>query len=429
MMKETKGPVTATIVGAGHRSLAYAEYALSHPDELKIVGVAEPDEFRREKTASMFNIPDKNCFENAMELAQQPLISDVVINGTMDKDHVPTAIPLLRAGYHMLLEKPIGTEKQEVIQLSKVAKETGRIVMICHVLRYAPFYVEIRKRVASGEIGEIMHINTEECVSYHHMSASFVRGKWNSRKLCNSPFLMSKCCHDLDLIAWFKSGIKPLMVGSFGSTMYFRPEKKPQEAGTRCLVDCPIEESCLYSARKLYIDHPDRWDFYVWSFIENIKNPTIEQKIESLKTNNPHGRCIWSGDNDIVDHQSVMIQFEDGSTANHSLVGGTSKGLRSIHLLGTKGEILGVVNDGYFVIRHPDPRPGKEYTEERIDINISNDMHGGGDLRLVEDFVKVIRGRAPSISTTNLEDSINGHLIGFEADESMLKQKMVEIAF
>ncbi|MDF2718256.1 MAG: oxidoreductase, partial [Paenibacillus sp.] len=134
----------------------------------------------------------------------------------------------------------------------------------------------------------------------------------------------------------------------------------------------------------------------------------MEERIESLRTDNPYGRCVWKCDNDVVDHQSVVVEFEDGSTASHNMTGGTSKPCRSIHLIGTFGEIQGVMEDGYFVIRRPDPRAGHEYTEERIELNVSKDMHGGGDLRLVEDFVRVVRGEKPSISSTALEESIYG---------------------
>jgi hypothetical protein len=216
--------------------------------------------------------------------------------------------------------------------------------------------------------------------------------------------------------------------------MYFRPERAPAGAGTRCLVDCPIEPQCLYSAKKHYIDHPQRWRYYVWQELEHIAEPTLEQKIESLKNGNPYGRCVWKCDNDVVDHQSVIVEFEDGTTATHNMIGGAARPSRSIHILGTHGEIQGVFEESKFVVRHIDPRPGHEYSEEVVDLNVSGDMHGafgghgGGDLRLVADFVRLVRGEAPSLSTTTLEDSINGHLIGFCADRAMEERRVVNVA-
>jgi predicted dehydrogenase len=169
--------VSAIIVGAGHRGIGYGSYSISHPEELKIVGVADPDDVRREKARVKFDLPAENCFRTAEELAQRPRFADAVINGTMDREHVPTTLPLLDAGYDVLLEKPICPTREELLTLLHAVRHTGRRLMIGHVLRYAPFYVAVKKRVLAGEIGEIISVNTTERVSYHHMAVAFVRGK------------------------------------------------------------------------------------------------------------------------------------------------------------------------------------------------------------------------------------------------------------
>ena len=424
---------TAVIVGAGHRALVYAAYAQHHPEELQIVGVADPIAHRREEVARIYHLGSEQCFETAEELAAQPQMADAVINATMDRHHVSTSLPLLARGYDMLLEKPLATSDREMWDLVRATRRFRRKMMICHVLRYAPFYAAIRERVLGGEVGEIINIQTTEHVSYHHMAVAFVRGKWASKTRCGSSMLMAKCCHDLDIITWMKSGVAPRSVSSFGGTMLFRSDRAPQGAGTRCLVDCPIEAECLYSARKHYIDHPERWRFYVWERLEQVESPTIERRVESLVTDNPYGRCVWRCDNDVVDHQSVVIQFQDGSTATHNLVGGTAKPSRSIHILGTGGEIQGVFEESRFAVRHADPRPGHEYSEEVVDLSLGGDMHGafgghgGGDLRLVSDFVRYLGDEPTSVSCTTIEDSIHGHLIGFGADRAMEEHRVVDL--
>lgn len=418
-------PVTTIIVGAGHRGVGYGSYSEAHPDELQVVGVADPDPVRRRRTQERFGFPDENCFETAEQLASRPQLADTVINGTMDADHVPTTLPLLERGYDVLLEKPICPTRDELMELLHTVRRTGRNVLVGHVLRHAPFYAEVRRRVAEGEIGEIINVNTTERVSYHHMAVGFVRGKWN-QKATSNPILMAKCCHDLDLIAWMKSGIRPLRVSSLGSLMHFRPEKAPKGSGTRCLVDCQIEADCPYSARKHYLEQK-LWGTYAWHCLEYLGEPTEEDKIKSLKTDNPHGRCMWACDNDVVDHQSVIIEFADGCIGNHSLMTGTAKPCRTIHLVGTKGELEGSVEDGSFVMRFADARPNCEYIETPVDLNVSMDMHGGGDMRLVQDFVRVVRGEQPSLSTTQLEDSIYGHLIGFAADDAMEQKQVIAL--
>lgn len=427
----TGSPVTAVIVGAGHRAVTYAAYSEQRPDRLRIVGVADPSELRRRRAAERFGVPESACLESVDELAARPRFADAAINGTMDQLHVPTSVPLLDAGYHLLLEKPFATGRDEMRALVDAASRNGSHVMVCHVLRYTPFYRAIKERVAAGAIGDVVSVQTVEHVSYHHMAVGFVRGKWRSRAETGSSMLMAKCCHDLDLVVWMKAGSRPAAVSSFGSRSYFRAENAPPGAGTRCLVDCPIEPDCLYSARKHYLDHPDRWSFYVWSGLEDIDSPTDEQRLELLKTSD-YGRCVWRMDNDVVDRQAVAIEFDDGSTATHNMVGGAARPSRSIHLVGTTGEIQGVFEEQSFTVRRIDP--GTEYSEERVDTDVSGDMqgafggHGGGDLRLVDDFVSLVQGEPRSISCTSLDDSIASHLIGFAADAAMEERRVVDLA-
>ena len=108
--------ITAIIVGAGHRALLYSLYALQNPEKFKIVGVADPDPIRRRKTAEMHGFGEDMCFESAEALAERPRLADAVINGTMDTQHVKTAVPLLRRGYEVAF-----TEVAMYLDLSQYA--------------------------------------------------------------------------------------------------------------------------------------------------------------------------------------------------------------------------------------------------------------------------------------------------------------------
>jgi predicted dehydrogenase len=203
-------PVTAIIVGAGHRAFVYSELSKTRPDLLKIVGVADPNPVRRKKAMEYFGFGEDMCFETAQELAKKGKLADAIINGTMDEQHIDTAVPLLEAGYDMLLEKPFAVNEKEMRYLVDVAKKNGSKVMICHVLRYTPFYYSIKERVARGDIGEIINIQMTEHVSYHHLSTSYVRGKWANSKKSHTTMLLAKSCHDIDLMMWLMSETKPL---------------------------------------------------------------------------------------------------------------------------------------------------------------------------------------------------------------------------
>lgn len=422
-----KKPVTAIIVGAGHRAMVYSKLALTNPELLKIVGVADPNPIRRKQCMEKFGFSEDMCFENADELAKKGKLADTIINGTMDEQHIETAVPLLNCGYDMLLEKPFAVNEEEMRELVDCAKKNNSKVMICHVLRYTPFYYGIKKRIVDGEIGDIINIQTNEHVSYHHLSTSYVRGKWANSDKCHTSMLLAKCCHDLDIIMWMMAETKPTQISSIGSKYQFKPENAPKGAGTICMKDCPLVDTCVYSTKRLYIDHPDRWAFYVWDALEGIENPTIEDKIKLMKSDSPYARCMYKCDNNVVDHQSVLINFASGATATHNMVGGSSEPRRNIHIIGTKGEIFGNFEESKFYVSKIDPSPDAHNGEcriEEVDLNVSGDMvgayggHGGGDERLAEDFVKFIQGEKPSLACTSIFDSVAGHLAVYLADES-----------
>ena len=413
-----KKPITAVILGAGHRSMAYAAYAKAHPDEIQIVGIAELDEFRRNTVRDMFNISPEHVFESAQALAAVPKFADAVINGTMDEQHVETSIPLLKIGYDMLLEKPFAVNEEELDRLMAVVEANKNKVMICHVLRYNKVYLTVKKLIVEGKIGDVLNIQTVENVSYHHLSTSFVRGKWGNSKKCHTSMLLAKCCHDLDIMTWLMGDDKPVCVSSMGTRFQFREENAPAESGTRCLVDCPRVDFCTFSAKRLYLDHPNNWEVYIWRDIEHIENPTYEDYKNSL-INSDYGKCIFKCGNDVVDHQSVLVGFASGATGTHNLTGGTAESLRTLRVIGTKGEIYAEMENKFVTLKEINPTPTTYFDETYIDLSdVPDEGHGGGDEGLMQDFVKFIAGEQASVSCTAIQNSVMGHKIIVLADKS-----------
>ena len=420
--------VKALVVGFGDRGRAYTKYALTHPERLQVVGVVEPNDFRRASAKEMFGLQEDNCFTCVEDAVRRGKFCDAVIDTTMDELHIPTAIPFLQLGYDMLLEKPITNNREDLLRLKKVADEHGCKLMICHVLRYTPFYKRIKEVLLSGEIGKVFFMDTSEMVGVAHASASYIRGKWNNREKCGSSMLLAKCCHDLDLLCWFNSDAYPETVACEGGRYYFIPENAPQKSGTRCLVDCPVEKECMYSCRKLCLDN-NYFSQYLWAGLNKPEAEiTPEEKENYLKTDSPFGRCIYKTDADIVDRQALVMKFSDGTVAVHSMVSGAARPGRKIHIVGSKGEIDGFLEDNKFVVRLYNPANClySERTEEISGVQ-EGDGHSGGDSRLAEDFVNMVIGEPRSVSSTVIEDSLNGHLAVYAADEAMEQGKVIDI--
>lgn len=421
------GSLRVVLVGAGHRTLQYARYAKAEPDQMRVVAVVDPDPVRRAQAVAEHAIPEAYQYKQIADLPVAGGLADAAINGTMDSIHVATTTELLRKGYDVLLEKPIATSAEELAELHEVAEETGRAVQICHVLRHAPFYQAIKQAVYDGSIGQVINAQLAENVSYDHMAVSYVRGTYAEASRAGSTMLLAKSSHDLDLLAWLLSGNPPVRATSSGNRMFFVPEQAPPGAGQRCLVDCAIESTCAYSARRHYVDN-GWWSFYAWQSLEGITlHPSREQMLESLRTDNPYGRCVWNNESDIVDHQVVAVEFEDGATGSLSMIGNAAQSSRTIHLIGTKGELFGTMQDGSFTLRQIVNTGSERNVSRTVEVGEGAQMHGGGDLRLVADFVNVLRGNEPSISTTALEDSINGHMVGFAAERGRLEGRWVNL--
>ena len=418
-----KDPVRIIIVGMGIRSEIYARESLVSPELFKIVGVVDLNPDRIRYARELFAIPEENCFSSVEELVKVPRFADAVINGTMDKVHVETTVPLLEHGYDVLLEKPFALNQQEADILYDCAKKHDRKVMICHVLRYAPFYKQIHDVIRSGAIGKVMNIRMAEQISYFHASVSYVRGKYTSPEICGSGLLLSKSCHDTDLLAWLMGDTRPVAVSSVGSVFQFKPEMAPEGAGTHCLNDCGMEKDCPYSAKFLYLENPQRWANNIWHD-GGYENLTSEQKQEILRDpGNRYSCCIYRCGQQIVDHQAVLVSFDNGATATFSLNGGAPASGRHIHVTGTLGEIVGVFEEECFQVRKIAPSLPGGRSVETVEVAHAEggEAHGGGDQAIIRDFVSMIRGEETSSCCTMLEDSIVGHRIAYMAEESREK--------
>ena len=169
--------------------------------------------------------------------------------------------------------------------------------------------------------------------------------------------------------------------------------------------------------------------------MEANKNLTEEEQAESLRTDNRYGKCVWDFERDgNVDHQAVMFNFANGATGTFSMVGGCAKPERNIHIVGTLGEIKGTFDDSRYVVRKMAPATSELGYEETVyDLNVQGDMigaaggHGGGDAKLVHDFLDYLNGQAPSVSCATLEDSVISHRAVFKAMQSKYEGKIIEI--
>ena len=469
-----RNSIAAIMIGAGQRGAdVYGEYALRNPERIRFVAVAEPDAERRQRFAEQHNIPLENQYKSWETLLEQPHPStgsgqrfgQAAFVCTQDQQHTAPTLAALRAGYDVLLEKPMATTANECRQLADVAEETGRQLHICHVLRFTKHFTKLRQIIQSGDLGEIVSVSHRENVSWWHMAHSFVRGNWRVKE-DSAPMILAKCCHDLDILIWML-GQNCDHLSSVGNLLHYRSENAPEGAPKYCLDGCPVEDTCPHYAPFIYVELLPLWrsfantskgiprlaaqaqerfpglikalgglspslremtDYRSWPRSVVVQNPTPENLTAALQKG-PYGRCVYHCDNDVVDHQVVNMQFESGTSVTLTMHGHSHVEGRFTRIQGSKAELQAGFGYGGSWI---------EVNQHRSDRSIRYDTsadgssgHGGGDERLMDAFLMSLdQGEMRFESASHLStarQSLESHLMAFAAEEARIEQSVVKM--
>ncbi len=403
------------LIGAGSRGMTYALWAKQHGMEIAAIAEKRPD--RLNSAGDRLGVPEAMRFSDAAPLFAQGKIADAAIIATMDRDHYGHVMQALDCGYDILLEKPISPVPRECIAIEEKANALGRKITVCHVLRYTNFFMQIKEILDSGELGKVVAIKHSENIGSFHMAHSFVRGNWRNDQL-SSPIILQKSCHDLDILLWL-TGAHCTKVSAFGSLSYFRESNAPAGSSDRCL-SCAVADSCRFDARKAYLPVLGQWPADVVCLEQ-----TEEALMEALKTG-PYGRCVYRCDNNVCDHMSILMEFDNGVTATFSLTAQTSACHRNIHIMCEDGEILADDGERRIVVTHHVSSQADTFTERVINVRTNGSGHGGGDAGIMEDFTAVLSGEKESRSS--ISRSVESHLMAFAIEQARLTGNVVDMA-
>lgn len=420
-MDNEKRVVRVLLIGAGTRgTYIYGELSKREDIKIKIVGVAEPIEERREKMRKEHRIFYENCFETGEEALKHKRFCDAVINTTPDKVHYKIAVSALKKGYHLLLEKPMATNPKDCVEILEAQRKSKKVLMVAHVLRYSPFFQEMKKIVDSQELGKMLSLDILEEIGYWHYAHSYVRGNWK-RKKETGPIILTKSSHDMDLISWFINGeIKS--VRSSGSLKYFRKGNAPKGSTVRCMGKCKVKKTCPYNAERFYLSAKDPNDV-VWptTAISPVDKSIVARK--KVLREGPYGQCVWKCNNNVCDNQEVIIRFKRKIIARFTLTAFGSEPTRKIRIYLEKGELHGDLAKGSIrIIKYSGVRGNDEIKGIELPIK---DHHGGGDELLLKAFVKTIKEKNKESNLTSAQQSIRSHLLSFAAEESRMKGRPI----
>ena len=408
-------PISMALIGAGNRGYhAYGPFALHNPHLVRWFAVAEPDPERRERFAAEHDIPPERRFASWEDLLARPQMAEALVNTTMDRTHVPSTLAALQAGYHVLLEKPMATTPVDCVRLVQAGERTGRILQICHVLRYTAFWSTLHGIISSGRLGRIITVDHRENVAYWHQAHSFVRGNWANSD-ATAPMILTKCCHDMDVLYW-NLGVPARRLSAFGHLTHFRPDQAPPGAPERCTDGCPAQDECPYYAPRLYLRPGTDWPINVIS-----TDLTMEGRLKALREG-PYGRCVYHCGNNVVDHHVVTIEFEGDATLTFTMQGHSHDNVRTMRYDGTRATLR--ASEGTQEIAIYDHLTGNR---EIVTPAAAEGGHGGGDTGVMNAFVAALRSREAS-PLTSARASLESHLMAFDAEEARVQGTVVDMA-
>lgn len=398
--------IAIAVLGFGQRGIVFSNVAKDFKDEVELVAVCEKNKDKFDMIKNEYHLKESQIYQNENDFFSQGKLADILIISTMDQDHYGHTMKALDVGYDILLEKPIALSKEHIFKIKDKANKLNRKIAVAHVLRYTPFYQEIKKVIDSKLIGEIASIHQTENVGYLHYVHSYVRGNWHNSNT-SSPMILAKSCHDIDIINYLM-GQRVEYLSSFGSLFYFKKENMPKEAAKNC-IDCKVD--CPFNAVKYYENNKDWMAFF-----------TLETDVLKVMSdrNLNYGKCVYDMDNNVVDHQVLNMQYENGTTASFLMTAFSKTTHRRIEIKGTLGEIVGDLDDNIIQVM--------PFGKDNYEINIAlltSDLsyHSGGDKKLLIDFVRAVRDNQPF--NTDINNAVESHYLAFNAEESRLKNGLV----
>lgn len=381
-------PKKIIVVGAGHRGGIYADFSVAHPNLMQVVGVVDPNPEVLSAFSDRYRVEHRfSSFDNFL---RANICADAIFICSPDVCHYSQTMASLKAGYAVLLEKPIALHWAECVAIRDTARHTGLPVAVCFPLRYHPLCQRVLQILKSGVLGKLLAINHTEYIGIDRMTHNFVRGGWNRSDRAGT-LLLSKSCHDLDWIIALSGGVMQ-NGATHGSLDWFRVQNAPEGSAERC-VDCGVEKACPYSAVDLYVRR-GKW-------LRHFQHP-IEQELAT----GPHGRCVFRCDNNLWDTQSCSMMMSTGVNVTFSMHVFTRQNDRRTHLMGSRGELVIPESFDRIEIR---PFMGEARTEDFS--VLPQGHHAGADWAIVADFLTAIdTGRALPVS---IDEALKSHHIAF----------------
>ncbi|NLK08505.1 MAG: Gfo/Idh/MocA family oxidoreductase [Firmicutes bacterium] len=371
------------VIGMGQRGLSYSRLLLKEFSRCgRIQGLADINNKRMTGAASLLGLTDVGLYSDYHDLLADPAI-DAVIIATPDFTHETVAQAALRAGKHVLCEKPLATTVDGCYKIFQ-AKDETQVLHIGFVLRYNRVYQVAQQLIARGDVGKVCHIIATD----HRQGSDYFR-RWHRLRAKSGGLFNHKSTHTLDIINWFADG-KPMQIHASGGLSVFLPGKWQ---GERCLT-CSWQAVC-----------PEYLDLTQEPYNSlYLKAESVDGYIRDM--------CVYTSDKDTIDHGHVVVEYDNQVKASYNLSLFAPTDNREMTVFGDLGKLE--LNEASRTITVT-----SRYSHDTATYNIpeTGSGHGGGDAGLMQEFIECIRsGSEPLVG---VREGALGCFVGLAAERSV----------
>lgn len=378
------------VIGYGLRMRGVTDLMQTLNEGTEIVAIADPgcQEIKSRMEGDGRDISGITFYASADDMLADKTL-DAVMIGTRCSLHANLAEKVLSQNIPLFLEKPIATNMDDLVRLRNAAANSTGKTVVSFPLRVTPLVDLAKEIIQSGQIGTVEHVQAVNNVPY----GGVYYHSWYRDENETGGLFLQKATHDFDYINYLL-GIQPVSICAMKSKQIFKGDRP---AGLKC-KDCAEVKTC--------VDSPF--------------NPSTT----NLEVDAPDDRmCAFAVDTGNEDSGSALISYETGMHVSYTqnFFARNAAGKRGATLIGYKGTIeFDWYTNQLKVYMHHKPRT------ETHDLGEAG-SHGGGDIVLMDNFIKVIKGECKSISP--LSSGLISALMCLKAKESATTGTFQEVKF
>lgn len=318
------------LVGCGGRLRRVFRQMREVSDAIEVVALCDPDPNAIEETQRLVG-GQAHVYSHVEALVRDPQVSWVFV-GSWNAFHAEQVLAALEAGKHVYCEKPLSLDLESCLRIRACLASSGCRLIMGFTLRHSAHYKRIKSLLEEGQLGQVLSLEFNDTLHFKH--GALIHASWRRHSHLAGPYVLEKCCHDLDMMQWLLSS-RVVRVASFGGTSFFIPAQQKQQG--RHGLDA--------AGQRLY-RHP----------------------------HDPSAPDPFTADKDIVDHQVTILEFANGVRASFHVNCHSTIPERRLYLCGSEGTLRAELLQGTLELE----RVGFE--AERLRWQTSEEgAHAGGD--------------------------------------------------